>query len=351
VNRRILYFDGDRGVTIRQEILDPPADGEIQVRTITSAISAGTERMMFEGRIPSTMLEDATLDAVGDTSYPMPYGYACVGEVTQVGKSVAETWKGERVFAFHPHADRFNVAYTDAVRLPLRVSSEDAALIPNIETAASLVMDAKPVIGESICLFGCGTVGALCGRLLSQFPGIHIIAIDPDAGRRAQVESYCGVKTATPAGARSAGLEGHNGIAYESDNDQATHRIDGIDEADLILEVSGNPEALSQAIQLAGYGSRIIVGSWYGTRPAELALGAAFHRSHVRIRSSQVSTIDPDHRGRWSHPRRMNLVLNLIEDLQPAQLVTSRRSFTDAAEVYQELSDNPTGQMQILFTY
>ena len=351
MNRRILYFDGDRGVTIRQEPLHPPANGEIQVRTITSAISAGTERMVFEGRIPSTMLDDATLDAVGDTSYPMPYGYACVGEVTQVGTSVPETWKGERIFAFHPHADRFNVAYTDAVRLPSRVSLEDAALIPNTETAVSLVMDSKPVIGETICLFGCGIVGALCGRLLSQFPGTHMIAIDPDDGRRAQVESYCDVKTATPYDARAEVLQSQSGVAYESEDHQAIGGVDSIDGADLILEVSGNPEALNQAIQLAGYGSRIVVGSWYGTRPAELDLGAAFHRSHVHIRSSQVSTIDPDHRPRWSHPRRMNLVLKLIEDLQPAQLVTSRRPFTEAAEVYQEISDHPTGHMQILFTY
>jgi len=335
VNRRILYFDGDRGVTIRQELLHPPADNEIQVRTITSAISAGTERMVFEGRIPTSMLEDATLDAVGDTSYPMPYGYACVGEVTQVGTSVPETWEGERVFAFHPHADRFNVAYTDAVRLPSRVALEDAALIPNIETAVSLVMDAKPVIGESIFLFGCGVVGALCGRLFSQFPGIRVIAIDPDEGRCAQVESYCGIKTATPSDAHAEVLE----------------KQDGMDGADLILEVSGNPEALNQAIQLAGYGSRIVVGSWYGSRPAELELGAAFHRSHVRIRSSQVSTIDPDHRGRWSLLRRMHLVLKLIEDLQPAQLITSRRPFKEAADVYQEISNRPTGHMQVLFTY
>lgn len=345
VKQHILFFDGERGVEIREESLGPPAEDEIQVRTITSAISAGTERMAFEGRLPSTMLEDATLEAVGRASYPMPYGYACVGEVAHIGSSVPEAWMGERVFAFHPHADRFNIPVADAVRLSGDVHTDDAAFIPNVETSVSLLMDAKPVIGESICIYGCGVVGALCGKLLASYPLADLVGIDPDDSRRSHVESYCGIDTIEPLDAQQAFTGKSNANGSEAEGTDAVHG------PDLILELSGNPDALNEAITLAGYGSRILVGSWYGTQSARLDLGTTFHRSHVRIRSSQVSTIDPGHRGRWTHQRRMNVVLGQLESLQPSQLVTSRRPFTEATEVYRELSDHPTRHMQILFTY
>jgi hypothetical protein len=69
--------------------------------------------------------------------------------------------------------------------------------------------------------------------------------------------------------------------------------------ADLAIELSGAPEALDTAIALTGFAGRIVIGSWYGQKRAALDLGGRFHRSRIRLVSSQVSTIDPALSGRW----------------------------------------------------
>lgn len=83
--------------------------------------------------------------------------------------------------------------------------------------------------------------------------------------------------------------------------------------ADLTFELSGNPDALDAAVSSTGYDGRIVVGSWYGTKPTELNLCGRFYRSRIRLSSSQVSTIDPMLRGRWGRSRRMNLAWDLFE--------------------------------------
>lgn len=44
------------------------------------------------------------------------------------------------------------------------------------------------------------------------------------------------------------------------------------------------------ALDLTGYGGRVVLGSWYGGGASQLNLGMAFHRSHLTIQTSQVCT-------------------------------------------------------------
>ena len=59
----------------------------------------------------------------------------------------------------------------------------------------------------------------------------------------------------------------------------------------LVIEVSGNPAALPDALRLLAHEGTALVASWYGTRDAVLPLGDRFHRRRLTIRSTQVSTI------------------------------------------------------------
>ena len=64
--------------------------------------------------------------------------------------------------------------------------------------------------------------------------------------------------------------------------------------ADLTYELSGAPAALDQAIRITGFSGRVVIGSWYGTKRASLDLGGRFHRSRIRLISSQVSSLSPE---------------------------------------------------------
>src|SRR5690606_41011873 len=53
--------------------------------------------------------------------------------------------------------------------------------------------------------------------------------------------------------------------------------------ADLTYELSGNPRAIDLAIEVTGDYGRIVVGSWYGNKPAEVK-----DRKSTRLNSSHV---------------------------------------------------------------
>ena len=90
------------------------------VRTLTSAISAGTELLAFRGQIAPDTVLDESLGAFGGGTfaYPFRYGYASVGEVTGAGAGVEPGWLRRRVFAFEPHASAFVAAPADVVPVP-----------------------------------------------------------------------------------------------------------------------------------------------------------------------------------------------------------------------------------------
>jgi len=123
------------------------------------------------------------------------------------------------------------------------------------------------------------------------------------------------------------------------------------DGADLVFELSGNPQALDQAISATGFGGRVVIGSWYGEKPVQLNLGGRFHRSRIKMISSQVSTVDPKIRGRWDKSRRLQVALRMIGKVKPASLITHRFSIDQAAEAYELLDRHAEEAIQVIFTY
>ncbi len=340
--RQRIQFSGPEQAEVVTEETPSPGPGEVRVRTRYSAISPGTERLVYEGNVPGTLDADPSIEALqGDTlSYPLSYGYACVGEVDALGEDVGHDWEGASVFAFQPHVSQF-VASTDALlRLPESVDLTDAVMIPSLETAVNLVMDGQPMIGETALVFGQGVVGLLTTRLLADHPLGTLVAIDPVATRRARAEA-AGAQAVASADDLGQ-MDGY--VAASSSN------ASGAERADLVYELTGQPSVLDEAVQHTGFAGRIVVGSWYGTKTAPIDLGSHFHRSRMRIISSQVSTIDPSHRGRWTKDRRMSVVLDLLSEVTPSELITDRFAVEEAPSAYEQLASG-TSMLQPIFTY
>jgi threonine dehydrogenase-like Zn-dependent dehydrogenase len=354
-SRDILLFGGDRSVRIHTEPLDPPSAGQVQVATRVSAISAGTERLVYTGQLPYELAADASINQLqpggeDDEPYPMPYGYACAGTVIAGGAGVSDTWVGRRVFAFHPHATHFNAAPQDLIAVPNSLPLEVAALYPNMETATGLVMDGAPIVGERVVVFGLGIVGLLTFRLLLRHPLERVIGIDPDPARRDAAKTLIDhVESTRAVVAAPDDVERIEEAAGVSNRSDPTHDPQG--GVDLAYELSGQPDTLNSALDICGYGGRIVIGSWYGTKTAPVELGRRFHRSHATIRSSQVSTIGPEHRPRWTKARRTAFVLKLLSDLQPETLRMESRPFGAARDTYTSLVDGSGQSVQILHSY
>lgn len=331
-----LWFTKPQHVEVREQLLPRPAQGEVLVQTLCSAISAGTEMLVYRGQIPTDMALDATIDNMQEqATYPLQYGYACVGRVLQVGADVDAWWLGKVVFSFQPHASHFIAAHSALIPLPDGIEPEAAMFLPNMETAVNLVHDGNPQLGERVVVLGQGIVGLLLSHLLTQFPLLQLSAVD---GVLARCE-------------RALQLGVHQVFDPVSDIGILKSQLAACNGADLIFEVTGVPEALNLAIDLSGYTSRIVIGSWYGSKSATVALGGKAHRNRLQISTSQVSTVAPQLSGRWDKERRYELAWKMLRELQPQKLITHRMPLADAAMLYKLLHEAPGDVLQAVFTY
>jgi threonine dehydrogenase-like Zn-dependent dehydrogenase len=214
--------------------------------------------------------------------------------------------------------------------VPEGINVEDAGFFASAETAANLVLDAAPMLGERVSVFGLGAIGLLTVGLLARFPLASITAWDPVLLRR---------ETAAGLGARA-----HN--PYAERPQPGTE--------DAVIEVSGSADGFHQAVAACGFDARLIVGSWYGaaarTRSLE-ALDTTLHRKRLRIVGSQVSTIAPGLSGRWNRERRRAAAWDAIRHLRPSRWITHRVPFSRAAQAYRLLDAEPESCIQVVLAH
>ena len=339
--RRAVLYTAPGAVEVRTERMAPPQAGELLVETIVSAISAGTEMLFYRGQIPAGMAADTSISGLTDAvDYPLKYGYACVGRVCDGGAAVSDNRRGQLVFAFHPHESHFCASPQTLLPVPEAMPPPQAALLPNAETAVNLVMDGAPLVGERVMVMGLGIVGLLTTALLAQFPLAALVAADPLPHRRRAALRLGASQAVDPAAADGPDL------LQEALSDTGERR--GVD---LIYELSGQPAALDAAVSLAAFNSRIVVGSWYGTKPATLQLGGSFHRNRIRLISSQVSTVAPHLGGRWTKDRRLESAWRLLANLPADELISHRFPLDQAAAAYALIDNHPEQTLQVILDY
>ena len=340
-NRR-LYFEKPFACAVREEPLPEAREDQLLVRTTCSAISAGTEMLVFQGRFPTGMTLDASLPSLAGKpfAYPLAYGYSSVGTVVAAGPLADPAWVGARVFAFQPHQSHFVAQAAELIRVPSQVSDDDAVFLAAMETVVNLVMDGRPVVGERVLMLGQGIIGLLATAVLARFP-LEALAVLERWPLRRQAALDMG------AGAAWAGDEPH----WADEAAVMFDRQAGDGGADLLFEVSGQPAMLDTAIAWAGFAGRIVVGSWYGTKTAPIDLGGRFHRNRLQLLSSQVSTLAPEFTGRWTKQRRLATAWKCLARVRPSQLITHRFDIAEAQVAYEQVAERAGETLQVLLTY
>ena len=330
---KTVFFTAPQKVEIRETHIPHIKEDEVLVENIFSAISAGTEMLVYRGQFPQ--LKDTHDSVSNDLKYPLAYGYASVGRVVKVGKLANRELADKLVFAFHPHASHFAANPDSLILIPNSINPKTACFLPNMETAVNLVQDGAPIIGERVLVLGQGIIGLLTASLLSEFPLESLVTVDNYELRRKALE----VENKT--------------LKVKSFTPQALQHYLTLDQtkADLTFELSGSPSALNDAIALTTFSGRIIIGSWYGQKRTEIDFGGVFHRSRIKLISSQVSTISPELSGRWDKSRRFDVAWKALERIKPEKWITQKFSLNDADKAYQLLDESPQETIQVIFDY
>lgn len=299
------------------------------MRALASGVSQGTEMLLYRGEgpgdfDPSLAPIAAAERAAPEPMYPRRYGYAWVGEVIARGADV-KLAEGTRVFALAPHGDVHVLDVASVRPLPEDFSARRAVLAANLETAVTCTWDANVGLGDDVVVLGGGVVGILTAWLLGR-SGASVSLIEPSPKRRAAARAL----------APDAMIE-------------ATAEPDAA--ADVVIEATGHPGMLDAAVAWARPEGRIVVASFYGARRAAVDLGDAFHRRRLELRASQVSSIPPRLRGRWSPARRWLLVLSLLRERSLDALIAPPVAFADAAALYAALDTESDVPPAHVFVY
>jgi threonine dehydrogenase-like Zn-dependent dehydrogenase len=293
---------------IRPVPLGPPGPGEVLVRTLRSGISRGTERLVFEGRVPESQY-DVMRAPFQEGGFPAPvkYGYLSVGLVEQGPSELV----GRPVFCLHPHQTAYVVPATAVTVVPEAVPVARAVLTGIVETAVNALWDAAPLIGDRVAVVGAGTVGCCVARLLAGVPGVRVTLVDVDVSR-AGVAAALGVDFAAPEAA-SAGC-------------------------DLVFHASATSAGRQRSLELLAGEGTVIELSWYGSDRTTLSLGGAFHSGRLTVRASQVGWVAPARRGRRTPADRLALSLELLRDPAFDALLTGESPFARLPEVMGRLA-------------
>ena len=99
--------------------------------------------------------------------------------------------------------------------------------------------------------------------------------------------------------------------------------------------------AQATALELAGFEATVVELSWYGDAAPAVPLGGAFHSRRLTLRSSQVGAVATAQRARWSHARRMQLVMRLLANAELDALVTGDSPFEELPAVLARLAASP----------
>ena len=294
---KALWYVGKKRAELRDEAVAAPANGELRVRARFGALSSGTERLIFEGRVPESEFERMRAPFMGGAfPHPVKYGYSIVG------RAEGGALSGKTVFALHPHQNVFTITASALVEVPADVPPRRAVLAANMETALNAMWDAAPGPADRIAVVGAGVVGSLVACLCNRLPGADVTLIDIDPSR-ANLAALLGLKFALP------------GTAPQ--------------DCDLVFHTSGNGAGLATALSLAGDEAKVIEMSWYGESEVSLPLGGAFHSRRLSIISSQVGRVAPSHRTRWPYARRLAAAVALLADPRLDALLTAPIRFAD----------------------
>ena len=340
MNNACVTITGPREVALLDAASPSPDRGQVLIRTTYSGISAGTEMNVYRGVAPQWSQRqdpDSGLFLAGEPewTYPLVYGYANVGVVEELGPAVSGVSVGDTVFSYTPHCRLVVANAGDVVLLPEFPDPRRGVFLANLNTALTGVLDARPSLGSAVLVSGLGVIGLLVTQLLRRTGVGLLIGVDPVEQRR------------------QLALEAGADLVYDPREpvpELVRERTDGRG-ADIVIEVSGAPPALMQAIRTAGFNALVVAMSWYGGSFDGLKLSGEFHHNRVRIQSAQVGAVNPDLGPLWSVERRTALATELLLALPLERYITHEFRPEQAAEAYAMLDRLTEPALQCVFDF
>ena len=288
------------------DLVEPTAE-DVVVETTWSGISTGTERLLYQGRMP----------AFPGMGYPLVPGYESVGTVIEAGASSGMR-VGQRVFVpgatcFGPVRGLFGGAASHLIAkatrlIPVSADLGEASILLALAATAAHAR-AGAALGGGDLIVGHGVLGRLLARLCVIDGGSAPTVWEANS-------------------ARSDGAEGYR-VVEPGQDDRRDYRT--------IYDVSGDPSILDSLVQLLAPRGEIVLAGFYAT-PLSFAFPPAFMRE-ARLRIA----------AQWKADDLANVSRLVAEGrLSLGGLITHRRPAHEAEAAYPIAFNDPSCLKMVL---
>ena len=327
--------------------------GGVLIRTRSSVVSAGTERIartlakksligkaqsrpdlvrQVLKKVKTEGIKPAMEQVFARLDEPISLGYSAAGDVVEIGGEAIGFQPGDRVAmagaGYAAHAEFNFVPRNLCAKIPEGVSYPDAAFATIGAVALQGVRQAQPLLGERVAVIGLGLLGLLTVQILKA-NGCAVLGVDLDEERAAL-----------------AGKLGAD-VAVSANPKKACDAFTGRRGADAVIITAATPssEPVIHAAEMSRHKGRVIAVGTVGMNvPRE-----AFYRKELDMRLSMSygpGRYDPayEERGhdypfayvRFTEQRNLESFLYLVQQgkVTPAALVTHRLAFENALDAY-----------------
>lgn len=241
IKSRSVVIPRRNAIELQDVQVAEPKSGDVLVRTAFTSISAGTERMLLDGRMPHPAL-----------SFPVVPGYETVGQIVQVGKKVDPNLMGQWVYVGGARCfkgvnpawggqSQYITTEADRVVTLNGVPPEAGVVLALGATALHGINVAQVRRNERVLVLGQGIVGQLAARLARRAGASHVTVADRVSVRLAVSQAD---------------------LVVDVSKDSLEEALGG-ERVNLIIEATGSMAALSGALPLLANHGRVLMLGYY----------------------------------------------------------------------------------------
>ncbi len=348
-------------VEVPDPILRP---GGVILETKNSLVSVGTEKLMIslaqKGYLGKAMarpdlvkqvLSKIKVDGLADTykavmsrlDTPVTLGYSSAGVVKQVSDGINKVKTGDRIACFGDgfatHSELSYVPKNMLVKIPDKVSFEEAAFVGLGSIALNAIRVANLTFGEKVVVIGLGLLGQLTVQMLKAF-GCQVIGIDISESK---------VKMAKEFGADQVILIGRDELPQNAD-------------AVIIMAGSQDNKPIEMAAEISRDQGRIVACGMVSLDVPR----QEFFKKELRVivsRATGPGKFDPlyENKGidyplpyvRWTTQRNMAYFLDLVAEgkVKLNKLISHRFKIENALQTYEMILKGAEPYLGILLEY
>ncbi|MEZ4860955.1 MAG: bi-domain-containing oxidoreductase [Caldilineaceae bacterium] len=362
--------------TGQMDLLDTPIPaaqaGMVVVQNAASLVSAGTERTLVDfakknllqkarsrpdlvAQVKEKIQRDGLLTTLETVQTrldaPMALGYSSAGVVIEVGADVSDFAVGDRVacagFGYAVHAEVIAIPTNLVVKLPEKVSFDDAAFTTLGAIALQGIRQATPQLGDNVAVIGLGLLGQLTVQLLHA-NGCRVFGIDLDPARVTLAQELGAEAATIRQEAEAAGSHFTNGRGFDVVLITADTRNNDP------LVIAGELARDKGVVVAVGAVGMEIPRKAYYMKELDLRLSRSYGPGRYDPYYEEAGIDYPYGYVRWTENRNMQAFIALLAKgkVDVGRLTTHRFPIIEAQAAYQLISGATTEPyLGILLTY